>query len=150
MLAFHTDADLAPAGGLRDAASLLASARRLPGMGALMAESGFAAETQAKVTAAHSAALDAGAGPGWFAVGDAAISFDPLSSQGIFNALYTGLAAAEAADRALDGDATAHVGYNDELTSIGAAYRRHLSFWYGQEQRWPQAPFWSRRHIPFS
>jgi flavin-dependent dehydrogenase len=148
VLAFHTDADLAPPGALRDAAWLLAAARALPGMGALLAQGGFTAQTEGNVTVAHSAALDAGAGPGWFAAGDAAISFDPLSSQGIFNALYTGLAAAEAADRALDGHLQAHRQYNDELASIGAAYRRHLAFWYGQEQRWPQAPFWRRRRAP--
>ena len=34
-------------------------------------------------------------------VGDAAISFDPLSSQGLITALYTGLRAGEAIDRAL-------------------------------------------------
>jgi len=31
-------------------------------------------------------------GEGWLAAGDAALSLDPLSSQGLFKALYTGLA----------------------------------------------------------
>lgn len=145
VLAFHTDVGLTAAAVLRDAAWLMASARRLPGIGGLLSQWAFTEDTEAKVTAAHSAALDIAAGPGWFSAGDAAISFDPLSSQGIFNALYTGLASAEAADRALAGEATAHQGYNIELDAIGAAYRRHLAFWYGQEKRWPQAPFWSRR-----
>lgn len=145
VLAFHTDADLVPRGGLRDAAELLAAAARLPALGALLARAGFTADATARATAAHSATLDVAAGPGWFAAGDAAIGFDPLSSQGIFNALYTGLAAAEAADRALDGDQTAHRMYNEELGAIGDAYRRHLVFWYSQERRWPHAPFWRRR-----
>lgn len=146
VLAFHTDADLAPLPGQRNADTLLAAARALPGIGALLASGGFAADTPARSTVAHSARLAPTAGASWFAAGDAAISFDPLSSQGIFNALYTGLAAAEAADRALAGDTTAQHGYCQELDNISAAYQRHLAYCYQQEQRWPQAAFWQRRH----
>jgi flavin-dependent dehydrogenase len=38
------------------------------------------------------------AGEGFLAAGDAALALDPLASQGLLNALFTGLAAAEAAD----------------------------------------------------
>jgi len=38
--------------------------------------------------------LSRAAGKGWIAVGDAAMSFDPIASQGLFNALSSGLAAA--------------------------------------------------------
>ena len=44
---------------------------------------------------ARSEALDSCCGTDWCAVGDAAAAFDPLSSQGIFNALYTGVRGAE-------------------------------------------------------
>lgn len=148
VLALHTDADLLPRDALRDANWLETAARRLPGLQALLEQQGYVSGTAAMATTAHSASLDAGAGADWFAVGDAALSFDPLSSQGLFNALYTGLAAAEAADRAVQGDAAAFQQYNAELTAIGAAYRRHLAFCYGQETRWPQAPFWNRRRQP--
>lgn len=145
VLALHTDADLLASSALRDAGWLEAAARRQPATGELLEQQGYAADTLAMATPAHTASLDAGAGPGWFAVGDAALSFDPLSSQGIFNALYTGLAAAEAADRTLQGELQACQDYNGELAAIGAAYERHLAYCYGQETRWPTAPFWSRR-----
>ena len=48
-----------------------------------------------------SARLDRFAGDGWLAVGDAALAFDPLSSQGILNALYTGLRGGQALARSL-------------------------------------------------
>ena len=35
-------------------------------------------------------------GPNWLATGDAALAFDPLSSQGIASAMYSGIAAARA------------------------------------------------------
>ena len=145
VLALHTDADLLPGEALRDAGWLAAAAQRLPATRELLEQQGYAADTLAMATPAHTASLDAGAGPGWFAVGDAALSFDPLSSQGLFNALYTGLAAAEAADRTLQGERQAYQHYNGELAAIGAAYDRHLAYCYGQETRWPSAPFWSRR-----
>ncbi|MER9215862.1 FAD-dependent monooxygenase [Mesorhizobium sp. M0663] len=43
---------------------------------------------------ASSTVLSAAAGQGWIAVGDAAIAFDPIASQGLFNALSSALVAA--------------------------------------------------------
>ena len=90
-------------------------------------------------------ALTPPAGDGWLAAGDAALSFDPLSSQGLFNALYTGLASAEAADRALSGDGSALSDYAARLAEIDAVYRRNLRAWYELERRWPDQEFWRRR-----
>jgi flavin-dependent dehydrogenase len=74
------------------------------------------------------------------------VAFDPLSSQGLLNALFPGLAAAEAADSHLRGDAGALRRYQDTIAVIVATYRQHLAQWYGMERRWPEAPFWKRRH----
>lgn len=129
VLAFHTDSDLpvAPAPPALANAVLVeqqASARRI---------------------AANSATLEPCAGDGWLATGDAALAFDPLSSQGLLNALFTGLAAAEALDRHLDGDAEALSGYAKTIAGIRDAYRKHLATWYAAETRWIDAPFWARR-----
>jgi flavin-dependent dehydrogenase len=146
VLAFHTDADLAAASDARSAEALLARAARLPELGGILAASGFAADASTGVCAAHSAALAPPAGEGWLAAGDAALAFDPLSSQGLFNALYTGLAAAEAAHRHLDGDAGALPEYATGLAAARSAYDDHLVAWYGQERRFAAQPFWRRRH----
>lgn len=58
-----------------------------------------------RATEACGAWLDPCCGPGWVAVGDAALSFDPLSAQGIFTALYTGMRGAEAVAAGLMGQA---------------------------------------------
>ncbi|NPU13496.1 NAD(P)/FAD-dependent oxidoreductase [Bradyrhizobium sp. 83002] len=146
VLAFHTDADLGAASDTRSATALLARAARLPELGAVLAASGFAPDASSGVCAAHSAALAPPAGEGWLAAGDAALAFDPLSSQGLFHALYTGLAAAEAAHRHLDGDAAALPEYATGLAAIRQAYDDHLVAWYGQERRFTAQPFWRRRH----
>jgi flavin-dependent dehydrogenase len=146
VLAFHTDADMPPAEAAQTRAGLLARAATLPFFAEILAASGFQPDEAAGFCAAHSAELTPAAGDGWIAIGDAASSFDPLSSQGLFNALYTGLAGAEAADRYLAGDASALPGYQAGAAAIRAAYRTHLSAWYGLEWRWATQPFWRRRH----
>jgi flavin-dependent dehydrogenase len=141
VLAFHTDADLSAA----RRSDLMAAAAATPGVAALLADTRFAPEGRSVVTAANSAALNPFAGASWLAAGDAALSFDPLSSQGLVNALFTGRAAAQAATRHLAGSADALSNYAAVLTEIHADYQRQLRLWYGAESRWPDSPFWRRR-----
>jgi flavin-dependent dehydrogenase len=145
VLAWHTDADLPAAAVFRTGSALLEKARSSPSLMAEIADARFEDGEPPQVKAAHSATLTPSAGDGWLAAGDAALSFDPLSSQGLFHALYTGLAAAEAADRALSGDGSAPSGYTARLAEIEAVYRRNLAAWYGLERRWPEQEFWRRR-----
>jgi flavin-dependent dehydrogenase len=145
VLAFHTDADLAVARVVRPPAQLAARAENLSLTGPLV-RAASAACRSAGFCAAHSARLDRAAGLDWLAVGDAATSFDPLASQGLFNALYTGLAAAEAADRHLAGDSRALPEYADTVRTIADTYDAHLAAWYGSVRHWADRPFWRRRH----
>jgi flavin-dependent dehydrogenase len=85
------------------------------------------------------------AAAGWLAAGDASISFDPLSAQGLLHALFSGLAAAEVAHFCLAGDDDAVPRYTRLMNSIHQAYQRRLDFYYASETRWPSAPFWQRR-----
>ena len=145
VLAFHTDADRPAASETRSADGLLGRAKRLRLLNEFATPSRWSAP-RAGFCAASGSCLEPVAGPSWIAVGDAAQSYDPLASQGLFNALYTGLAAAENADRVLSGDKAALPGYIAELRNIRAAYEHHVAAWYGLERRWPQSPFWRRRH----
>jgi flavin-dependent dehydrogenase len=74
--------------------------------------------------------------------------FDPLSSQGLFHALYTGLAAGPAALAMLRGDPRAGAEYSAALDPVWHAYAAHRDLYYGMERRWPDAPFWRRRLQP--
>lgn len=144
VLAFHTDSDLLPA-EYRTPGALAAAAAKLPGIGSVLAETGFRQEMEAALTAANSAALEVTAGERWLAIGDAALSFDPIASRGLFNALYTAWSAAASCHDLLIGDAADFAAYSEDLGQIAAAYRRHLDHVYQAETRWLQAPFWSRR-----
>lgn len=147
LVAFHTDADLPAARLARDRVALLNTARALPMLGPLLTATAWEVAASG-YCAAHGASLRPPAAHDWVAVGDAALAFDPLSSQGLFNALYTGLAGAETADRLLSGDDEAAADYVEELGRVGRAYTRHLDAWYGLERRWSDALFWRRRQAP--
>jgi len=96
-------------------------------------------------TEASGARLDTFTGPNWIAAGDAALSFDPLSSQGLFNAIYTGMKAAEAAHARLSGEVDALAGYAQRLEQIRRVYLARRQVYYAAEQRWVNAPFWNQR-----
>jgi flavin-dependent dehydrogenase len=144
VIAFHTDCDLPTARSVADPKRLLRRATTNRELGAVLSESGFTPQ-QSGFTAAHSAVLQPFAGNAWFAAGDAAFSFDPLSSQGLLNALFTGLVAAEAADRHLSGADDAQSEYSQTLSQVYSVYQRHLSQSYGAETRWSDQAFWQRR-----
>jgi flavin-dependent dehydrogenase len=66
---------------------------------------------------ASSALLSHAAGDGWIAVGDAAASFDPVTSQGLANALSTALVAAGAIQSPEGFDETARRIYSDAIAT---------------------------------
>lgn len=94
---------------------------------------------------AGSGRLDRIAGEAWAAVGDAAVCYDPLSAHGLTLALAGGRDAAAAVDGYLAGDGGALQAYADRFHQAYARYLRMRSDYYGQQKRWPHAPYWTRR-----
>jgi flavin-dependent dehydrogenase len=79
------------------------------------------------------------AGPGWVAVGDAALSHDPLSGQGLVHALLTGIRGAEALRRGEDST------YADARARDCTLYHRARRDIYRLETRWVSSAFWRQR-----
>jgi flavin-dependent dehydrogenase len=145
IIAFHADAEPLP--WMRNQQSLLATAATRPALAAHLVNGAWIEQnvlSEFGLTAANTAVTQPCMGPAWLCVGDAALSFDPLSSQGIFNALYTGLAAAEAVERHLR-LGTDFVEYADQIGSIEQAYRARLAQSYGAERRFESSSFWANR-----
>ncbi|MEM7029312.1 MAG: FAD-dependent oxidoreductase [Chloroflexota bacterium] len=86
-------------------------------------------------------------GIGWLSVGDAAMAFDPLSSQGILTALYCADKAAQALVQALDTSQNTVPDYGGLLAQIYQAYQASYHQFYAREDRWPHEPFWQRRRF---
>ncbi|RXF72866.1 NAD(P)/FAD-dependent oxidoreductase [Hansschlegelia zhihuaiae] len=84
-------------------------------------------------------------GPRWIAAGDAAIAFDPLSSQGVTTALMTGYRAAVSLLRELDGQPSGREEYTNFLLRIDADYQAERIRHYRANPRFVTEPFWSRR-----
>lgn len=145
LIAFHSDADLGAFRAVREAGPLEVAANT-PGLAGVVADCDFGVAGAVETCSAASAAGSA-AGKGWFAAGDAATALDPLSSQGLFNALVTGIEAGEAALSLLRGHATAPHRYAARIAAIWQAYLEHRAIYYGMEARWRDAPFWQRRLI---
>jgi flavin-dependent dehydrogenase len=95
---------------------------------------------------ARSQQLDVMSGDGWLAVGDAAMAFDPLASQGIAKALDHGRRAAVAILSYLAGEGSSLERFASELQHEYVAYRKTRADYYYLEMRWTQSPFWKRRH----
>lgn len=96
---------------------------------------------QLMVRQARSSRLSRAADQRWRAIGDAASVYDPIMAQGVTKAMIEGLAAAR--------DIVRHIPDVDE--SLDARFADYLSlrdYFYGQEGRWPDAPFWARRRRP--
>ncbi|MEM8639567.1 MAG: FAD-dependent oxidoreductase [Cyanobacteria bacterium P01_G01_bin.54] len=77
------------------------------------------------------------AGCRWLLVGDAGMTFDPLSGWGSAKAMVS---AAAAIATILEGS-----DYPAACEELWQVYLRQYRDYYLAEQRWPNAPFWSRR-----
>ncbi|MEU7524363.1 tryptophan 7-halogenase [Saccharothrix sp. NPDC042600] len=82
----------------------------------------------------------------WLAVGDAALTMDPLSGGGLELALDTGHTGAQAVAALLTGSPRPAHDYQRDLTTRLADYLTQRTAHYRLEQRWPESAFWSRRH----
>lgn len=142
-VACFTDADLALALRLKDTAVWRSHAAQAPHTFSRLSPG--IAEHAPQLRLADSVMLQQVTGMDWLAAGDAASTFDPLSSQGILKALRHGQIAAYATLDHLGSDATSLPKYaallRREYDEFLAAKREH----YSREMRWPDAPFWQRR-----
>ena len=141
---FMTDADLAREAGISTQAWLdrLASAEHTAAR-ALRYGAGLAGPPF--IVPAASGRLERFGDTGWLALGDAAASQDPLSSEGILVALQSGVEGAVAAARALDGDREALIAAAARRETDWLDYLSQRDHHYGLERRWRTAPFWQRR-----
>ncbi|WP_025667802.1 NAD(P)/FAD-dependent oxidoreductase [Aquimarina megaterium] len=84
-------------------------------------------------------------GENWMAVGDAALSFDPLSSHGIANAIYTVREASDAIESyILTGERRGFVTYSKTLFSVFDSYYLVKNELYKAESRWKESSFWKK------
>ncbi|MDJ0822475.1 MAG: tryptophan 7-halogenase [Paracoccaceae bacterium] len=85
------------------------------------------------------------AGKRWLAIGDAALSFDPLSSQGLHFAFYSALKACDAiceASRSETRRLQAMEVYCRQVSDVFKSNQRTRFMFYNQEHRFRDEPYW--------
>jgi len=141
-LNYYSDPDLLPRDVTRDPAvfrQLLGSTQHVARW---VAEAGFCLVAPPSLASAGTVWIAPAAGAHWAAIGDAAAAFDPLSSHGMTTALWTAIAAADAALTGQEAPlahyaARVAAGVQEFLVSRAEIYR--------QEPRFIDRTFWRRR-----
>jgi flavin-dependent dehydrogenase len=143
VVAWMSDADIVRSRNLHESAAWMErlSRSRLTSLRVENAEP----QTTPDVWSAQSQRLTQVHSDKWVAAGDAAAAFDPLSSAGILKALRSGKIASFVAFDALDGRDSAQR-YQELADREYCRYLETRAEFYRMEQRWPQSPFWRRRH----
>lgn len=98
----------------------------------------------------HSCAIYSGVlptveGHNWMAIGDAAMSFDPISAQGIYKGLSHGLMAGTKVNSWLENGDETTSRFSELIQAQYKVYQKNRSHMYGLEQRWKDSDFWRKR-----
>lgn len=96
----------------------------------------------------NSSVLQKVIGQNWLAVGDASVTYDPLSSKGILSAINNGIIVA---DRIAESFSKKNEGYEDYDKKIRADFCNYLirrNYYYNLEKRWKNNAFWKGNQVP--
>lgn len=145
VVAFHTDSDLIDKSKLKTCASFLKLAKRNRQISDLLKGNESTIEFKGTV-AANSTKLEQVAGQRWVALGDAAMSFDPLSSQGMFNAMANAMQLKEFIQQ-FGFTTELSKTYSHQIDQIWLHYLNYKCIFYQTETRWQTSEFWKRRHL---
>lgn len=143
---WFTDADLLATQAAWDPVAWWALLLDCKLIGPLVAKHNYQPPRHIDRVSAGSSVLVNPSGDDRIAAGDAAACYDPLSSHGIGSALAGGRSAASALVAHVNGDSAAFPAYRDRLLGGFTRYLATRHAYYAAEQRWPNAPFWQRRH----
>jgi flavin-dependent dehydrogenase len=152
ILAFQTDSDLIDKNELKTLESFLNLSKGNQEITQLLETNKSELKFHGTV-AANSTRLEQVAGTQWAALGDAAISFDPLTSQGMFNAMASAMQLKGLIEKLnfihtsdTEKENQFQKIYTQQIDSIWNHYLQHKKLFYGAETRWKESEFWKRRN----
>lgn len=153
VIAFQTDADLVDRNTFKHLDAFLAFTKQQELIASLVEGNETTVNFHGTVSA-NSTRLEQVTGKQWVALGDAAMSFDPLSSQGMFNAMANAM---QLQKLLIDYDFIRDLNsvkekqfnrlYENQLQQVWNHYLKHKNFFYSTETRWKETTFWKRRSI---
>lgn len=145
VVSFQTDADLLPREFGQSPTAFMREAASLEGFQPIFEGLNSDDYQWHGKVAANSSILTQVADRNWFAIGDAALSFDPLSSQGMFNSMATAMQLSDLLlANGLENAGTSQQ-YKAQVAKVLHYYQHHKTLYYQQEKRWQHQAFWARR-----
>lgn len=105
----------------------------------------YQADGDLRVIRADTGRTDRLHGAGWAAVGEAAVTYDPLSGTGLYKAMRSGLQIVQSLAQKWNGRHDALDEYASNVVGDFERSLHHRAEYYAMEKRWPQSRFWSRR-----
>ncbi len=145
VVVLHTDPDLPAYAGAKTLRGFLCELKKTVHLSVMLDQHEYQNCTLPQAVAAGSSRLNKLYGCGWLAVGDAAVSFDPVSAQGMHTALYTGLRGAQHLGSQLQQDESGLEHYAMRIDDIYQTHLRHRQLSVDLVRRWPDSNYWKRR-----
>lgn len=149
LLSYQTDSDLLEDELSNSTDALLKAAKEVPELAQLLDAMEPCTEIHCGVKAVNSSRLIDLDHNNWFAIGDAAMSLDPLSSQALFQAMASAMQLSELIMKfGIDtevGKTTIAFEFEQQLERIWHQLEAEKLSYYAQERRWCRSKFWERR-----
>ncbi len=149
LLSYQTDNDLLEPELAHSTEALLRAAQDIPELAQLLEAKEPCTEIHCGVKAVNSSRLVDLDHNNWFAIGDAAMSVDPLSSQALFQAMASAMQLSELIMKfGIDtevGKTTIAFEFEQQLERIWHQLEAEKLSYYAQERRWCGSKFWERR-----
>jgi flavin-dependent dehydrogenase len=143
LVVFMTDSDLGRASGRPVSDAFDSCLSEAPHTSAWI--SGLGPAGPLRTSPAHTSLTFVQTLSGRALVGDSSFSLDPLSGQGLYHALASGIKVARAAAGFLADSPHDLKAYQSEVRAAFRRFEQRRREEYGREGRWPHRPFWSRR-----
>jgi len=144
-LNYYTDPDLLPTDISRETSVFNSLLKQTRYIDRWINEAEFELTSPPHLASAGTTWIAPAAGESWIAVGDAAASFDPLSSHGMTTALWTAITGADATIAYLSGDREPSIGYTSKVAAGIQDFLNSRTTIYQQENRFKESTFWGRR-----
>lgn len=152
IMAFQTDADLIDKNSIKELDFFIELAKENKQMAQILEKTKSELKFHGTV-AANSTRLEEIVGQRWATLGDAAISFDPLSSQGMYNAMASAMQLTDLLiemnfihSNNAEKEKQFQEKYTRQIDQIWNSYLQHKKLFYSAEMRWKESSFWKRRH----
>ncbi|GAA0873626.1 NAD(P)/FAD-dependent oxidoreductase [Wandonia haliotis] len=152
LVSFYTDADLLDKAATKDTAFILQKLQSNTLLQSQLEIKGIIDPRFLGTRAAGTNRLENIGRKNWIAIGDAAMCFDPLSSQGMYNAMVMAAQTAKQicsidfiCDPEREKVTRFYTSFYESSENIWLHYLKHYNLFYAMEKRWENEPYWERR-----